>query len=98
MNKLSIDILGQKIDLVVKDGEIEDLKKISAYYKRTVDKISTNYPNKTSSEISILAGLMITEEFYSLINRKRTLDPEFDVKADSLINQAIKELEKSLTI
>ncbi len=98
MNKLSIDILGQKIDLVVKDGEIEDLKKISAYYKRKIDEISTHYPNKTSSEISILAGLMITEEFYSLINRKRTLDPEFDVKADSLINQAIKELEKSLTI
>lgn len=98
MEKLSLDILGQKMDIISKDGTNLDLQKITGYYKKVIDKIAQNYPYKTSLEIALLAGLTITEELYSLAKSKKLKDPEFDAKAEELIAKALKQLEVSLDL
>lgn len=98
MKKITVNILGQMIDLSIKDGSEDDFRKIVYHYTETIKKIQSKYPSKSSMEICVLAGLTITEEFYSFAAKKGNLNLVSLSKMEELINDSIKELDKNLQL
>jgi cell division protein ZapA (FtsZ GTPase activity inhibitor) len=96
IKKLNFELFGQNFPLTTNDGSIEDLKKVSGYYKRIVSELLKKSPQTPHLNIAVLAGLMITDDLYNLSKSK---NPNFsfdDKKVDELISEALKQLEVSL--
>lgn len=98
MEKFSFEILGQKMDIVLKDGSKEDLVKVIKYYKEKINNLSESYPYKTSLEIALLAGIKVTEEFYTLYKKKILSDPEQNGRINKMVSEALKQLETTLDL
>ncbi len=98
MERFSFEILGQKLDITIKDGEKSDLIKIIKHYKDKANAIMESYPYKSSVEVALLAGIKITEELYALYQRKAPLLPETSKEIDQKLTDSIKELENTLEL
>ncbi|MCG8572073.1 MAG: cell division protein ZapA, partial [Spirochaetes bacterium] len=108
------EIFGQNFELETKDGKRNDLMKVANYYKKVIETLKKKQPNKPHLEIAVLAGLMITDDLYNLVQSRKNNDlnpetnanpekapsanPAADQKIDEILNQAIKKLEISLKL
>jgi cell division protein ZapA (FtsZ GTPase activity inhibitor) len=96
--KFDMDLFGQTFPLKTTDGNIDDLKKVASYYKRVVLELMKKFPNVPHLNISILAGIMITDDLYNL-SKSRNSNFSFDEKrCDEMISEALKQLELSLNL
>jgi cell division protein ZapA (FtsZ GTPase activity inhibitor) len=94
--KFDLELFGQTFPLKTTDGNIEDLKKVASYYKRVALELMKKFPNIPHLNISILAGIMITDDLYNL-SRTKNSGFSFDEKrCDEMITDALKQLEISL--
>lgn len=99
--KYEIKLFGQNFVFTTDDGTKEDLKAVIEYYKRVVENLMEKLPGRSQLDIAILAGLKITDKLYTLINKKSVKIGDKDKDEESIdikINEAIKRLEKSLTL
>jgi len=98
LKKINLELFGQNFPITTADGTLEDLRKISEYYKHVILGLQKKFPQIPHLNIAVLAGLMITDDLYNL-SKSKTSNFTFDEKkADDLINEAIKQLEVSLKL
>lgn len=62
-NRLSINILGTSFDIQADEPE-EYLESIYEYYKSVINKLSENYSVKDPLRLSIIAGILLADEFF----------------------------------
>ncbi len=101
MEKYSFNILGQKINLATDDGTKTDFIKIVDYYRHIIDKLQKNYPDRTTMELAVLAGIQVTEEFYRYIKNEKSKSSNItfdDERINELLSEAIKQLDISLKL
>ena len=96
--KLDLELFGQTFPLKTTDGNIEDLKKVASYYKRVASELLKKFPNMPHLNISILAGIMITDDLYNLPRTKNSGFSFDEKRCDEMISEALKQLEISLNI
>ncbi len=102
LEKYELDLFGQKFVLSTNDGNLSELKKIADYYKNIVENLAKKLPDRQILDITILAGIKITDKLYSMINSKPTDDSKpikfsaDDVKIHEIVDEAIKRLDISL--
>lgn len=93
-----LEIFGLEFPLTTKDGNGEQLKRISEYYKRAVTELQKKSPNLPHLNIAVLAGITLTDELYNLAKSKNVKISGDDKKVDELLNEALKQLEIYLNI
>jgi cell division protein ZapA (FtsZ GTPase activity inhibitor) len=93
-----LELFGQTFPLKTSDGNIEDLKKVSNYYKRVALELLKKFPNLPHINISILAGIMITDDLYNLSKSKNPSFSFDEKRCDEMVSEALKQLEVSLEI
>lgn len=86
---LSIDVLGASFEIQADESE-EYLKSIYEYYKSVVDKLSKNSTVKDPLRLSIIAGILLTDEFFK--ERSRLDELPSDAKALFEIEQSAKRM------
>ena len=59
------ELFGNTYKLQTTDGQRKTLIAVVDYYKRVVDQLYKAYPNKSQTEILMLAGVTITDKLYS---------------------------------
>jgi cell division protein ZapA (FtsZ GTPase activity inhibitor) len=96
--KYDLELFGQTFPLKTTDGNIEDLKKVSNYYKRVALELMKKFPNLPHINISILAGIMITDDLYNLSKSKNSGFIFDEKRCDEMVNEALKQLEVYLNI
>jgi len=94
----TFDLFGQDFSITTEDGNTEELKKISDYYKRTVNELVKKFPNRPQLNLAILAGLKITDELYNLAKNKKVNLLDDEKKIDELLNEALKQLDISISL
>lgn len=94
MEKFTFDILGQKMDISIRNEDREEVIAILKFYKKKVHDLEELYPYKSSLEIAILAGVKVTDEYYSCY--KELTAPI--KKENSNFNKMIDDLGKELDL
>src|SRR4030042_6905177 len=99
LEKYELDLFGQKFILSTNDGNLSELKKIADYYKNIVENLAKKLPDRQILDITILAGIKITDKLYSMINSKPADDSKStrlnidEVKIHEIVDEAIKRLD-----
>lgn len=93
MEKFTFDILGQKMDISIKNEDHDDVVTILKFYRKKVQELEELYPYKSSLEIAILVGVKVTDEYYSCY--KELTDPirKDNSKIDKMLDDLGKELD-----
>lgn len=94
MEKFTFDILGQKMDISIKNEDHNDVVAILKFYRKKVQELEELYPHKSSLEIAILAGVKVTDEYYSYY--KESVEPK--KKENYNINKMLDDLGKELDL
>ena len=97
-NVYKLEIFGLEFPVKTKDGNKEELKKISEYYKRIVVELQKKSPTLPHLNVAVLAGLTLTDELYNLAKSKNVKIGVDDKKVDELLSEALKQLDISLNI
>ncbi|OHD07317.1 MAG: hypothetical protein A2086_03105 [Spirochaetes bacterium GWD1_27_9] len=93
-----LELFGQDFSLTTKDGNKEELRKVADYYRKKIEELLKKFPNTPYLNIAVLAGLTVTDELYNLSKSKNTNFVFEEKKIDEILNEAIKQLEFSLTL
>ena len=97
-DKYQLELFGQVFNFVTNDGKKEELLKIGSYFKNVVESLLKKMPNKSQLEIVVLAGLMITDELYTVAKSKKISLQKDREEVDEIISEAIKQLDISLNL
>lgn len=102
LEKYELELFGQKFVLSTNDGNLSELKKIADYYKNIVENLAKKLPDRQILDITILAGIKITDKLYSMINSRPSDESKSikfnadDLKIHEIVDDVIKRLDISL--
>jgi cell division protein ZapA (FtsZ GTPase activity inhibitor) len=94
----NLDLFGTEFPLKTTDGNRDELIRVSEYYKKVVHSLSRKSPKASSLHIAVLAGIIITDELYNLARQKNTQPENVRREINDLLNEAIKQLEVSISL
>lgn len=93
MEKFTFDILGQKMDISIKNEDHDDVVAILKFYRKKVQELEELYPYKSSLEIAILAGVKVTDEYYSCYKELTAPMKKENSNIDKMLDDLGKELD-----
>lgn len=97
---LQIDLLGTSFSIKA-DEDTAYLEKILGYYKRIVSQIEAGGALSDPLKISILAGIMLSDELYKAKGRSLKLQAALennttDEEADRITKNLIEKIDRAL--
>lgn len=92
MERFTFDILGQKMDISIKNEDHSDVVAILKFYRKKVQELEELYPHKSSLEIAILAGVKVTDEYY-LYYKESTEQKKENYNINKILDDLRKELD-----
>lgn len=95
MEKLTFNILGQEMNISIKEDNREAILSVLKFYRKRIQELVKVYPYKSHLEIAILAGLRIADEYSMCCNYLTSLKKE---KNDNNIDKILEDLGKELDL
>ena len=100
MGKLHINLLGTSFTVQANEDS-EYLEKLLGYYKRIADEVSGLESLKNPLQVSILAGIMVCDELYKLMDKLEKIEnntqvpqaDNYEIQGDMNIMQAQEQAE-----
>lgn len=93
MEKFTFDILGEKMNISIKKEDHDDVIAILKFYRKKVQELKELYPHKSPLEIAILAGVRVTDEYYSCYKELTSPIKRENNNFDKILNELGKELD-----